>query len=360
MQKFLGYIFDIGLLSFNDGTDPMDKFVPNVIDDKHFIFPLFDFPFKVSFDFGIVVDCSHGTHMEMFFECSVCHRMDSGFSIDRRSRGIFKWYDTTITSQLFWIIIFGEEASKNGKMKCRDLSYSSNRSNQSDRFIEPVIRKDQFFDIPFYSLNLASKIFIDFFKVLFGKLSHFWREEFKFIGILIKIGSGIDQLSSDLEQYSHFFKDFWNWFIEFELTNVFRGVLRNTDGIDPIIFTSVKSYALRDLDGHLYAEARFFFNKFGNDEFSIDTGMFHTGECVFQWNLLIFQEPDKSIRSFFGILKNIRGSPIFIQDSYVKSTLRYINTDEVRKVLVLHNDKIKGLRPKSQIAIEPLIIGLKT
>ena len=40
-QKFLGYIFDIGLLSFNDGTDPMDKFVPNVIDDKHFIFPLF-------------------------------------------------------------------------------------------------------------------------------------------------------------------------------------------------------------------------------------------------------------------------------------------------------------------------------
>ena len=122
----------------------------------------------------------------------------------------------------------------------------------------------------------------------------------------------------------------------------------------------MKSYALRDLDGHLYAEARFFFNKFGNDEFSIDTGMFHTGECVFQWNLLIFQEPDKSIRSFFGILKNIRGSPIFIQDSYVKSTLRYINTDEVRKVLVLHNDKIKGLRPKSQIAIEPLIIGLKT
>ncbi|KKM99313.1 hypothetical protein LCGC14_0242900, partial [marine sediment metagenome] len=23
MQKYLGYIFDIGLLSFNDGTDPM-------------------------------------------------------------------------------------------------------------------------------------------------------------------------------------------------------------------------------------------------------------------------------------------------------------------------------------------------
>ena len=29
--KRLGYIFDIGLLSFNDGTYPVYKFIPNII-----------------------------------------------------------------------------------------------------------------------------------------------------------------------------------------------------------------------------------------------------------------------------------------------------------------------------------------
>ncbi|MEH6658584.1 MAG: hypothetical protein V7705_12785, partial [Leeuwenhoekiella marinoflava] len=127
MQKGLGYIFDIGLLSFNDGTYPMYKFVSNIIYNQHFVFSFLNFPQIIRSDIGIMIDSGQGTHMQMFFKRPVGHWMYSGLSMNTGPRSVFKRHYATIASQLFRIVVSGKKVREYREMKCGYLSNSSHR-----------------------------------------------------------------------------------------------------------------------------------------------------------------------------------------------------------------------------------------
>lgn len=330
--------FYIRFLSFDHGTDSMNEFVPDVVDDEHFVFPFFDFSQKVGSDVRVMINRSQGGHMQVFFKRPVCHRMDSGLPVYRFSRGIFKRHYTAITGKLFRIVISGKEVGKYGKVKCSDLSDSSNGSHQSNGLIELIIRKHQFFNFSFNTVNFVIKVFVNFFKVAFGKLSKLRREQFQFIGVLVHVRSGIDELSSDLEQYLHLFEYFRHWPVKLKLFMVFRGVYGDTFGIYPIALTSDNTYALGNLYGHFHTKAGLFFDKFGNKDFSIDTRMFHAYKRVGQRNLLVFKKSDKGIGTFSGVFEYIRGSPVIINDGHVEEPFRQVDTDKEFKVLFVHNE----------------------
>lgn len=334
MIKDLGYIFNIGLLSSNDGTDPMDKFVPNVVYDKHLIFTFFDLSFEISLDIRVVVDCGQGTHMEVFFERSVGHWMYSGLTEYRSPRGVFKRYYTTITGKLFGIVVLGKEVGEDGHMQCRDLAYPRYGSNQSNGFIEPVIGENKFLYFAFDTLNFITKVLVDLFEVLFGELAKFRGKQFQFIWIFIYIRSGINQFSSDFQQYFDLFKHFWKRLVKFEFFVVFRSIFRNPFSIDFVILPPVNTYTASDLDGHFHTKMSLFFHKFGDDKLSVHTGMFHTYQRVFQRDFLIFKKSDKSIAPFLCVFKYIRGSPIIFNNSGIKELFRYVNTDKVTKSFV--------------------------
>lgn len=337
MQKDLGYIFDIGLLSFNDGTDPMDKFVPNVVHDKHLIFTFFDLSFEISLDTWIVVDCGQGTHMEVFFERSIGHWVYSGLTEYRSSRSVVKRYYTTIAGKLFRIVVLGKEVGEDGHMQCCDLAYPRYGNNQSNSFIESVIGENKFLYFTFDTLDFITKVLVNLFEFLFGKLAKFRGKQFQFIWIFIYIRSGIHQLSSDFQQYFDLFKHFWKRLVKFEFFVVFGSIFRNPFSIDFVILPSVNTYTASDLDEHFHTKVSLFFHKFGNDKLSVYTGMFHTYQRVVQRNFLISKKFDKSISPFFCVFKHIRGSPIIFNNSGIKELFRYVNTDKVIKVLSVHN-----------------------
>ena len=337
MAKVSSNIFDIGLLSFNDRTDPMHELVPNVVHDEHFILSLLHFSEKISPDIRIVVDGCQCGHMEMFFESSVRHGMDPGLSVYRIPGSIFKRYYAAVTGELFGIVISGKEVRENGKMECRDLSDSSYGSNQTYRFIEFVIGKDKFFDFTFNPVYFVTEVFIDLFEILFSKLPKFRGEQFKLIRIFVDVRPGIDQFSSDLKQYYNFFQYFGQWPVKFHFPVVLGSILSDPFGIHPVIFPSEKAYALGDPYGHFHTEARLFFHELGNNDFAINTRMFQTYKRVGQGHLLIFKQPDKGINALSGVFEYIRGSPIIIDDGYIEEPFRYVDTDEVTEVLFVHN-----------------------
>lgn len=339
MKKSIG-VFNIWFLSFNDGADPMYKFVPDVVHDEHFVLALGDLPCKILPYIGVVVNGCQRAHMKVFFERPVRHGVYPGFSVYGRSGGILERDHPTIARQLFRVFISGKEAGEYRKVKRGNPPDTRHGGNQPYRPVESIVGKDQFSDLPFDTFDLIVEALIDLFEVLLCELAHFRGEELKFVRILIEIGPGVHELLSDLGQQPYFFKDLRYGLVKFYLAGVFKGVLGDTDGIDPIVLTSGQPNALGDLYGHFHTEVGLSFNKFGDNELSVHTGMLHTHQRVLQRDLLILEKPDKGIGPLFGIFEYIRGSPFILDDGHVESLFRYVDTDKEAEVLSVHNVRL--------------------
>lgn len=337
MQKVSGDGFHIGLLSFYDGTDPVDELVPDIVNDQHLVLSLLDLSFKIGLHVGVVGYGGERAHVKVFFKCPVGHGMYPGPSVNGRPGSMFKGHDTAITGQLFRVVIASKEVGENGKVECRDLSDPGNGSDQGNGLVEPVIGKDKFFYFRLNFLDLVVKVFVDTFEIVLGKFSKFFGEEFQFIWILVQVRPGVDELPSDLEQDLDLVQDFGHRNIGFKLSNVLKGILGNSNGIHPVGLSPLHPNALCDLDGHFNDKVGVFFNELGNDVETIDTCMFHTDQGIPKIDFLVPEQFDKGIGSFFGVFKYIRGSPPVLDDGHVKGTFGYIDTDEMGKVPLFHN-----------------------
>lgn len=335
-MKKSGDVFHIWLLAFYHSTDPVNELVSNIVNDEHFVFSLLDFPFKIGFDIRVVVDGGQGTHMKVFFERSVSHGMDPGLSVDGGAGSVFKGDNTTVTGQLFRIVVTGKEVGKNRQVQCGDLADTGHGGNQSHGFVEFIIGEDQFLDFSLDALYFALQGLVNTLKVVFCEFSQGGAKELQFVRVFVDIGTGPYQLLSYLKHDLDLFEDFWHGGVEFHFPMVFGGVNGDPLGIDPIVLSPFKTDASKDLDGHLHTEVGLFFHKFCDDQPTVDTGMFQTHQRVGEFDFLIPEQTDKGRGSFFRVFKDIRGSPFLLDDGYIEELFRYIDTDKAREVFCIH------------------------
>lgn len=330
-------VFHVWFLSFDDGTDPVHKFVANVVDDEHLVLSFLDLSEEVFPNVRVVVDGRQCAHMEMFLERSVGHWVYPGLSGYGRSGSIFEGNDPTITGELSRVVVTGKEVGEDGQVERGDLPDPGDGGDQSDRFVEPVIGEHEFFYLRLYALYFAVECPVDLFEVVLGELSQGGTEELQFVGIFIDIGTGVDEFSSDLEHDLDLFQDFGHGYVKLHFPMVLGGVNGDAFGIDPIVLSPLYADAPEYLYGHLDTEVGLFLDQFGYDQPAVYSGMFEAHKRVVHADLLVSEQSYEGPRSLFGVLEHIRGSPVILDDGHVEEPFRYVDTDKAREVFSFHD-----------------------
>lgn len=338
MIKESSDVFHIWFLSFDDRTDPMDKFVPDVVDDEHLVLSLLDLSLEVRLDVRVMVDGGQCAHMQVFLERSVGHWMYSGLTENGRAGSIFKGDDTTVTGQLPGVIVTGEEVGEYGQMEGGDLPDSGHGGGKADGLVEPVVGEHEFLDFGLDPFDLVVKGLVDALEVGLGKLPEGGTEEFQFVRVLVHVCTCVDQFPSHFEQDLDPFEYFGHRSVEFHFPMVLGGVNGNAFGIDLVVLSPLYPDAPKDLDGHLDTEVGLFLYQFGDDGPTVYTGMLETYKRVVQVDFLVSEQSDKGIGSFFGVFEHIRGSPVIFDDGQVEESFRYVDTDKAREGFFVHNE----------------------
>ncbi len=108
--------FLIGRLPFDHGTDPKDKLVADIVEDKHFVLSLLGLSFIVGLQVGIVPDSRKCAHVQLLFHHLVGHMVHPGAFLYTGTGCVLEGHNAAVASKLFGIFVPSEKIGEDGEV----------------------------------------------------------------------------------------------------------------------------------------------------------------------------------------------------------------------------------------------------